>query len=120
MNNNFFFYLSKLSVQVILDVVYFPLWWYSIGLLRVLKDLGIFLGERWTVIGAGVWLKNIFVPMYGQTDMVSRAISFVIRFIQIIVRFVVFILFVVISLVALFIWLALPVGTLVVLFRKLF
>ncbi len=120
MNNNFLFYLGKISIQVLLDIIYFPLWWYSVGFFRILKNLGIFLRERWMVIGAGVWLKNIFVPMYGQTDFASRAISFVIRLVQIICRFIVYILFVLISIIVLALWLFLPVLIVVLIFKRIF
>ncbi|MDD3711843.1 MAG: hypothetical protein PHP37_04565 [Patescibacteria group bacterium] len=120
MNNNFVFYLSKISVQILLDIIYFPLWWYSVGLLRLLKNLGLFLQERWMVVGAGVWLKNIFVPMYGQRDFASRAISFFIRLVQIIFRFVVFLLFVIISFIALAVWILAPVAIIIVIFNKIF
>jgi hypothetical protein len=43
MNNNFLFYLGKISLQVLLDIIYFPLWWYSVGFFRILKNLAIFL-----------------------------------------------------------------------------
>lgn len=120
MNNNFFFYLSKVSIQVLLAVLYFPLWWYSVGLARVLKDLFLFLKERWLFIGAGVWLKNLFVPMYGQTDFASRLISFLVRLVQIIFRFIAFIFFVALSLVAVALWLFLPLLLAVLILRKIF
>lgn len=94
MNNNFFFYLGKISAQVLFDIVYFPLWWYSFGFFRFLKILGSFLKERWLIIGAGVWLKNLFTPMYGQSDIASRLISFFIRLFQIIFRFIAFLFFI--------------------------
>lgn len=120
MNNNFLFYLGKISLQVLLDVIYFPLWWYSIGLFRLAKRLGIFLKERWIFIGAGVWLKNLFVPMYGQTDIGSRIISFFMRFVQIIFRFATFLVFVIVSVVSLVLWVGLPILLLVLIFQKEF
>lgn len=120
MNSNFFFFLSKITVQVLWDIAFFPLWWYSFGLFRFLNDLRIFLKERWIIVGAGVWLKNIFTPMYGQSDIVSRLISFVIRFIQIIVRFAVFSVFLALAIVAFIIWILLPPVLLYLIFQKLF
>ncbi|MFA5644187.1 MAG: hypothetical protein WC928_01515 [Patescibacteria group bacterium] len=108
MNSNFFIYLGKVLAQFLLEVVYFPLWWYSVGLVRLVKVLLKFLGERWLVIGAGVWLKNLFVPMYGQVDFASRAISFFIRLIQIFFRFVFYIFFILFSFFILFLWTVLP------------
>lgn len=120
MNNHFFFYLGKISTQILLDFLYFPLWWYSVGLFRLFKKIGLFLKERWMVIGAGVWLKNIFVPMYGQRDFTSRAISFFIRLFQIIFRFIAFIFFILLSLTGVFLWLVLPVLIIGLIFSKIF
>lgn len=120
MNSNFFFFLSKVSVKILFDIAFFPLWWYSFGLIRFIDGLRVFLRERWIIIGAGVWLKNIFTPMYGQSDIVSRLISFVIRFIQVIIRFVVFLIFFIIALVALLLWVLLPVLLLYLIFQKFF
>ena len=120
MNSNFFFYLSKISVQVLWDFAFFPVWWYSVGLLRFLTILRNFLAERWMVIGAGVWLKNIFTPMYGQRDFASRAISFFIRLFQIIFRFIAFIFFILLTIVAVLIWLALPIVIVYLIIEKIF
>ncbi|MFA5420475.1 MAG: hypothetical protein WC280_00400 [Patescibacteria group bacterium] len=109
MNSNFFFYFTKLSVQFILDLLYFPVWWYSVGFIRFVKLLGLFLRDRWTMIGAGVWIRNIFVPMYGQRDFTSRTISFLVRLFQIIFRLIFFLIFSAIVLALIASWLALPV-----------
>ncbi|MFA7049734.1 MAG: hypothetical protein WC164_01320 [Patescibacteria group bacterium] len=106
MNNNFFFYLSKISIQILWDFAYFPLWWYTVGFVRFLKNVASFLGEQWIIIGAGTWIKNLFTPMYGQSDFTGRAISFVIRIFQIIFRFIAFIFFVILSIIAIVFWLS--------------
>jgi len=120
MNNNFFFYLSKISIQILLDIIYFPLWWYSVGFVRTLKSLGLFLKEKWTIIGAGVWIKNLFTPMYGQTDFASRAISFFVRLFQIIFRFLAFVLFLVLVIIAVFLWLSLPISVILLILIRIF
>ncbi len=120
MTNNFFFYLGKLSVQVIWDVFYFPLWWYSVGFFRLSKGLGLFLRNRWIVVGAGVWIRNLFVPMYGQRDFTSRLISFFVRLFQIIFRFIAFVFFVLLSFLAIALWLLLPILIVYLIFQKLY
>lgn len=120
MKSNFFFFLSKISLKILWDIAFFPLWWYSFGLLRFLNGLKMFLNERWIVIGAGVWLKNIFTPMYGQNDIASRLISFFIRLIQIIVRFFIFLIFLILALIALLVWLFLPAAIVYLIFQKIF
>lgn len=106
--SHFLIYLPKILWQIARDFLYFPLWWYSVGLWRALLQVGSFLRAREVNLGLSVWLKNIFTPMYGQRDFVGKAISFFIRLVQIIVRglFMLFWLFV--SLVLIAFWLLLP------------
>ena len=110
MTNSFLFYFIKISAKIVLDFLYFPVWWYSVGLVRTVGGLGLFLREKWIIIGAGVWLKNLFTPMYGQSDFTSRAISFFVRLVQIIFRFIAFIFFSLLALIALILWLIFPVA----------
>ncbi|PKM91075.1 hypothetical protein CVU82_03395 [Candidatus Falkowbacteria bacterium HGW-Falkowbacteria-1] len=120
MNNNFFFYLSKISISIIWDIVYFPLWWYSVGFWRFLKTVASFLNEQWIIIGAGAWINNLFTPMYGQRDFTGRAISFFVRIFQIIFRFIAFIFFIMLSLVAIIFWLLAPVTVVYLLVTRIF
>ncbi len=90
------------------DFLTFPFWWYSRG-------LQYFWSVAWACIqwggnffGAGVWLRNIFVPMYGQYDRAGRIISFFIRFFQVFIRGVLFLLWTICILALFFIWIFLP------------
>lgn len=119
MNNNFFFYFTKISVQILWDFAYFPLWWYTVGFLRFLKNVASFLSEQWIIIGAGAWIKNLFTPMYGQRDFTGRAISFFIRIVQIIFRFIMFVFFVILSLASIIAWLILPPTIIFLIFKQI-
>jgi hypothetical protein len=44
------------------------------------------LAATFASLSLGVWLKNIFVPMYGQRDWESRLISVFMRSVQIVFR----------------------------------
>lgn len=68
------------------DVAYFPLWWYSRGAARAVRSLASGMQETARSLALRVWLKNLFVPMYGQYDLQGRIISFFMRLFQIIVR----------------------------------
>ena len=37
-------------------------------------------------MGVGVWIRNIFVPMYGSDDIAGRIISFFMRVAMIVLR----------------------------------
>lgn len=68
------------------DVAYFPLWWYSRGAARAVRSLATGMQETARSLALRIWLKNLFVPMYGQYDAQGRIISFFMRLFQIIVR----------------------------------
>jgi len=70
-----------------LDVAYFPLWWYSAGLLERFKSTGEMIQGSAKSLQLMLWIKNIFTPMYGQYDWQSRLISIFMRGVQIIGRF---------------------------------
>jgi hypothetical protein len=107
--HNFLTYSGQIIVQLIGEILYFPLWWYSVGFIRLVSLLKNFLRGRAKRIGFGVWVKNIFVPMYGQRDIGSRLISFVMRSIQIVVRGAFLLFLILILLLILVLWLAFPI-----------
>lgn len=94
--------------EVAFVVIYFPIWWYSVGFVRFLRSLGRFLKEKQEELSLWVWLKNIFRPMYGQSDFAGRLISFFIRIIQIIFRGIGLVLFFVLTIFLAIGWLILP------------
>ena len=68
------------------EVVYFPLWWYTRGIAIVVKFAGEGISGWNMRTGFGVWLRNVFTPMFGQRDAVGRMISFCIRCANIVIR----------------------------------
>jgi len=77
---------AKLIGETIGRALFFPVWWYSRGLAMVSRAVGRSVKNQYINLGLGVWLTNLFVPMYGATDIAGRVISFFIRFFMIIVR----------------------------------
>lgn len=68
------------------ELVLLPVWWYSAGLKRVfLWALGSAQSAS-HFFGLGVWVKNLFVPMYGETSITGRGISFGVRLVMILAR----------------------------------
>lgn len=111
--HNFLTYGAKVSLQIVWEFLYFPIWWYTVGFWRWSKKILEFWHNQEASLGFLVWVKNIFVPMYGQHDFAGRMISFVIRVIQIIYRGLAMLVVLVIGLLALAVWLLFPVGLLV-------
>ena len=107
--HNFFTYSSKIILQIIGDIFYFPIWWYSVGFVRLLRNIWKFLRNQEQSLGFFIWLKNIFVPMYGQRDWAGRIISFFMRSIQIIFRGLVLLIWIIFLLILIAIWLLGPI-----------
>ncbi len=71
-------------------IVFFPVWWYTLGLARAGRSAMHALENERRTLAIGVWIKNLFVPMYNATDIAGRLISFFMRTVQIIGRTIVF------------------------------
>lgn len=101
--------IEHLLAEALLDFVYFPLWWYSAGALRAARAcLNCFQSGN-ARLAPGLWLKNIFVPMFGQYDWPGRIISFVMRVTQIIGRSLALLIWLLVCLALFIAWLVLPI-----------
>lgn len=100
--------LQRLLLEAVLDIIYFPIWWYTKGLAHAARwCFGLFARGNEN-LAPGLWLANIFVPMYGQFDWQGRIISFLMRLVQIFARTVALFVWLSLCLVLFFCWLALP------------
>lgn len=119
LKNNFFILIAKVSLKFIGGIIFFPLWWYSLGFIRFARKLINFWQEEQKVIGFSVWLRNIFVPMYGQRDLSGRLISFFIRLFQVLFRGLALLFWALLCFALLIIWLLLPLLLLIALAYQL-
>ncbi len=78
--------LHVLGTFIVRDIFYFPVWWYSRGILYVGQQVRLSARRQAAFFAVGLWAKNLFVPMYGQYDWQGRIISFFIRLAQILFR----------------------------------
>lgn len=104
---------SKMISLVLIDsfrtILYFPLWWYSRGLVNTLKGSLSWTRDFEQTLGFKIWVKNLFVPMFGQRDIMGRFISFLLRLFQIITKGIVLLVFIFLQIVLIVFWLVLPV-----------
>lgn len=84
---------QKLITEFILDFFYFPIWWFSKGLLQILNKAYDSIMSTNKRLAPFLWFKNLFVPMYGQIDFQGRLASVFIRFSNGIVRSVLLLFF---------------------------
>ncbi|MFH1235872.1 MAG: hypothetical protein V1685_02950 [Parcubacteria group bacterium] len=98
-----------LVVEILWDIVYFPIWWYSKGLVGVgrycLSSASFHLQRR---LALGIWLRSMLKPMFGDYTKEGRIISFFMRIIVMVWKLVVAVVWLVILLVLFFAWVCLP------------
>src|SRR3989344_4381545 len=95
-------------IDLIGDILYWPVWWYSKGLIKIgLFCLGLIRGQQQR-LGLAIWIKNIFTPMFGQSDLEGRLISFFARLVQIIFRSILLLVWSLIIFLLFLIYLILP------------
>ena len=105
----FFLVFQRIFIEAIFDVIYFPVWWYTGGAKHALVwCFGAFRSGN-AVLAPGLWLKNIFVPMFGQYDIQGRIISFFMRLFQVIGRGIALVVWLAVCLALFGAWLVLPV-----------
>ncbi len=103
------FDFSKIIFGLVTDIIYFPIWWYTAGFVRILQWSKKYLHDRLQANGLMVWLKNIFTPMYGQTDWAGVLISFLTRCLQIIFRSLAMLFWLLVVIILNLVWLAVPI-----------
>lgn len=77
---------NLLFIDILGSIAYFPVWWYSKGLSTVVRAAIHAIKYRKDAYALKVWIRNFFVPMYGQYDWAGRLISVFMRFVVIIGR----------------------------------
>ncbi len=99
-----------LFLDLIGEILFFPIWWYSTGLKNTLSYLGNGVKSANYSLGVALLLKHIFQPMYGQYDRAGRAISLVMRLFIIIYKLILFIFILAYYLAVVLFWLVLPLA----------
>ena len=95
------------------SVIRFPFWWYTEGLVEAARWCARGLRFRWESAGIVVWVKNFFVPMYGQHDLAGRLVSVAMRFVVLIGRLIGLIVETVGYGLLLLTWVLLPISSLI-------
>ncbi len=106
--SNLILAIKSLAVDSAVSVLYFPIWWYTLGAVRVASYGVRKLGNAGRGFGVRIWFKNLFRPMFGQYDFAGRIISFFLRLIMIGYYSVVLLVMAVFMAALFALWLALP------------
>jgi hypothetical protein len=111
MSNSLFVQIFEFfAKEIIGDILYFPIWWYSKGLERRLVGFVDMVKQANQEFSLTIWVKNLFVPMYGQNDWQGRIVSFFMRLAQIIGRLIMVGLWAIVGLALVALWIAAPIA----------
>ena len=111
--------IQRMLLELVLDVVYFPLWWYTAGAKKVLISCLYLWQDANIQMAPGLWLKNIFVPMFGQHDWQGRLMSFFIRFFNVIFRAIGLLIWTIVVTILFVLWIIFPVFVVYMLSKSL-
>ncbi|MCX6781465.1 MAG: hypothetical protein NT003_05140 [Candidatus Magasanikbacteria bacterium] len=100
--------LGRLFFTLIADFLYAPIWWYTSGVVWIMRNMFGSIQNTARDVGLGVWVKNIFVPMYGQYDAWGRVVSFIVRVANIVARFFWVLIWAIICFAVIVIWFSAP------------
>ena len=98
-----------LIVDLVGDIIYFPLWWYTQGLTKVAQTFYLNLRSTARNLALRLLLLNILKPMFGQYDRAGRIISFFMRLIILVGRLIYFAAYSLLLSLLLILWLGLPI-----------
>ncbi len=100
--------LQRMLFDFLWDIIYFPVWWFSGGLLLA----GRFCRNLWIsgnlYLSPALWLKNIFVPMFGQYDWQGRLVSFFMRLVNVVGRSLALLVWTILVCLFFLLWLFFP------------
>lgn len=111
--------LQRITLEFVLDFFYFPVWWYTAGAKRALLFCVSLVQDGNNLLAPGLWLRNIFVPMFGQWDWQGRLVSVFMRLANVIGRSFALLIWLAAVSVLFLVWIAWPVFVVVMLFRSI-
>lgn len=91
-----------------MEVFRFPVWWYTRGFEHILLFIWREITSLAIFLNLPILFRNLFAPMYGQTDWQGRLISFGVRSVQLFFLAIVTILWTVILACFAVLWVLFP------------
>lgn len=95
-------------VDLLLDVLFLPVWWYSLGLKKTIKNFAANVAQKEKELALFIWLQSMFKPMYGQQDWQGKIISFIFRIILLVWKSLLMFFWIFIYFLGIILWIILP------------
>lgn len=109
MTQNILFQSIKLIIiDLVGEILYFPVWWYSKGLVKTASHVWNSIRTTGRNLALILMIKNLFRPMFAQYDRTGRIISFFMRLLLLVARSIFFMLSGIFYMVFLVFWIVLP------------
>ena len=105
--------------ELVGEILYFPVWWYSLGLMLALRTLWRQWENTVDRLALRIMFRTMSQPMYGDYTRSGRVISFFMRLFLIFVKLIVLCLWTIALIVGLLLWLIGPVGVIAMLIYQL-
>ena len=112
--------LQRLLLDLVIDVFYAPLWWYTVGIKRAFLGAGRLVAAGNRNFAPGLWLRNMFVPMFGQTDFQGRMTSIFMRFVNVVGRSIALFFWILIVIGLFALWIVFPLFIVMMIIQTLF
>lgn len=106
-------------IDFALNVVYFPVWWYTTGLMKVVNLIRKESGGLIHSLNLRTLARFLFKPMFGQNDIWGRIISFYVRIVHFVVLTVYTCMYTLLMSCLLVVWVILPPLVLYMVFFQL-
>lgn len=107
------FYIGRVLIYDYLKkIIYFPLWWYSRGLVNIMRSASRSLATANNRLSLSILLRYWFKPMYGQYDTAGKLISFFMRTAQLLWHLFLMLIWFLLIVASVIFYLLLPLGVL--------
>ncbi|MFH1509401.1 MAG: hypothetical protein ABIE68_04515 [bacterium] len=108
-NSAFSHSVKYLSLNLVGDVLNFPIWWYTKGFLRLLKFVGKQLVYFEKILGLLIKIKNLFKPMFQDYTFAGLVIGIIIRTFVLTFDIILYFLILVVAVLTILFYLLLPI-----------
>ena len=112
--------IRYIAIDIFGSFIYYPLWWYSVGLKLPAQKFGQNLVFRSHALGLGIQISNLFRPMYADYTFAGRLISFFMRIVLLAYRVSEMLVFSIWYAIALLLWVVMPIAIAVNLLHQFF